>query len=153
MIFMKILCFLVGMFGAVSGFAQNPSIQYDSVLAKKLGADDYGMKRYVIVFLKTGPANITDSVKRAALFAGHMKNIQNLADQGKLLVAGPIPKDPPFRGIFIFDVKTIDEAKALTALDPAVAAGVFDVEFHPWYTSAALGEINRIHQTLQKKSH
>lgn len=29
--------------------------QYDETLAKKTGADAYGMKTYVMAFLKTGP--------------------------------------------------------------------------------------------------
>jgi hypothetical protein len=37
---------------------------YDSVLAKKLGADDYGMKKFVIAFLKTGLVEIKDSAER-----------------------------------------------------------------------------------------
>lgn len=31
--------------------------KYDADLAKKLGADPYGMKNYVFVILKTGPAD------------------------------------------------------------------------------------------------
>ena len=150
---MKLACLLFALFFALCSNAQDQKLVYDSVKARKLGADDNGMKRYVMVFLKTGPTQVTDSAKRAELFAGHMKNIQKLADAGKLVLAGPIVKDPPLRGIFIFDVTTIEEARALTALDPAVAAGVFEVEFHPWYASAALGEINSIHKTLQKKNH
>ena len=150
-IFMRLICLLFVMLVGLNSFAQNKD-QYDSVLAKKTGADANGMKRYVICILKTGPVNVTDSVKRAELFAGHMKNINRLADEGKLVVAGPLVKDPPFRGIFIFNVATIEEAKALTATDPAVAAGIFDVEFHPWYASAALVEVNNIHKKIQKKN-
>ena len=38
--------------------AQKPV--YDSILAKKLNADDYGMKMYVFVMLKTGTNTSTD---------------------------------------------------------------------------------------------
>ena len=68
-----------------------------------------------------------------------MANIQRLADEGKLIVAGPLGKnEKTYRGIFIFDVKTIGEAKALTDSDPAVRAGIFDMEIIEWYGSAAL---------------
>ena len=40
--------------------------EYDSVLAKKLNADPYGMKKYYLVLLKTGPANITDKAEVTA---------------------------------------------------------------------------------------
>ena len=55
---------------------------YDSLLDKKLGADDYGMKKYVFCILKTGPSNITDKAKKDSLFAGHMKNINRMAEEG-----------------------------------------------------------------------
>jgi len=61
---------------------------YDSTLATKIGADKYGMKAYVMAFLKKGPNRPTDSTKRANLQAAHMKNIGRLADDGKLKVAG-----------------------------------------------------------------
>lgn len=49
--------------------------QYDSLLAKKLGADQYGMKKYVMAFLKSGPVKTQDSTKRAELQREHLKNI------------------------------------------------------------------------------
>src|SRR5688572_17703877 len=63
--------------------------QFDSTLAAKYGADKYGMKRYVMAFLKSGPNRNQDSTEAARLQAGHMNNIQRLADEGKLVVAGP----------------------------------------------------------------
>ena len=133
-------------------FAQNKPI-YDSILAKKLGADDYGMKKYVFCILKTGPVNVTDKVKKDSLFAGHMKNIGRLADEGKLAIAGPFMKnDRQYRGIFIFNVSTIEEAEKLTQTDPAVKAGIFVVELTEWYGSASLMLTPEVHKKLQKKS-
>ena len=125
---------------------------YDSVLAKKLGADQYGMKHYVMAFLKTGPIRITDSVKRVELQKAHLKNIIRLANEGKLIVAGPFLDDQPVEGIFIFNVETIEEAKALTNTDPAIQSGELVMELRPWYGSAALVEITALHQKIQKKS-
>jgi uncharacterized protein YciI len=60
-------------------------------------------------------------------------------EENKLIVAGPMGKnDKTYRGIFILDVKTIDEAKDLVKTDPAVNAGLLAVEFYEWYGSAAL---------------
>jgi uncharacterized protein YciI len=132
-------------------FAQTKP-NYDSLLAKKLGADERGMKKYVFCILKTGPANITDKTKRDSLFAGHMKNIGRLADEGKLAVAGPFMKnDRQYRGIYIFNVATIKEAEELTLTDPAIKAGVFVVELTEWYGSAALMATPEIHKKLEKK--
>ena len=61
--------------------AQSPNKDYDSVLAKKLNGDDYGMKKYYFVILKTGTVEITDKARRDSIFGGHMKNIQWLASQ------------------------------------------------------------------------
>ena len=142
---------LLFVFIGFSAFAQKPT--YDSILAKKLGADDYGMKKYVFCILKTGPTNITDKVKKDSLFEGHMKNIDRLANEGKLAVAGPFMKnDRTYRGIFILNVATIGEAEKLTQTDPAVKAGIFVVELTEWYGSASLMATPELHKKLQKKS-
>jgi len=125
---------------------------YDSALAKKLGADDYGMKKYVIAFLKTGPVEIKDSVARRQLLMAHLKNIQRLAKEGKLILAGPFMDDQKIEGIFVFNVESVEEAKALTATDPAVKAGTLEMELHPWYGSASLIEIPALHMKVQKKN-
>ena len=125
---------------------------YDSVLAKKLGADEYGMKRYVMAFLLSGPNKITDSIKREELQHAHLKNIMRLADEGKLIIAGPFLDDQNIRGIFIFNVETVEEAKKLTESDPAIKAGTLKMDLHPWYGSAALVETIKIHKTIEKKS-
>lgn len=123
---------------------------YDSLLAKRLGADEYGMKRYVIAFLKTGPVKMTDSTERKRLQSGHLLNIQRLAKEGKLIIAGPFLDGQNLRGIFVFNVETVEEAKQLAASDPAVKAGIFELEFHPWYGSAALMETTRLHHRLER---
>ena len=128
----------------------NPN--YDAALAKKLGADDYGMKSYVFCVLKTGTANITDAAKRNEIFAGHMKNIQKLAVEGKLVVAGPFADGGDKRGLFIFNVATIEEAKALVETDPVITSGMMVYELTKWYGSAALPELAPIEKKIAKKS-
>ncbi len=123
---------------------------YDAVLAARVGADDYGMKKYVIAFLKSGKTKIEDEAKRNELQKAHLKNIQRLADEGKLVVAGPFLDKQPIRGIYIFNVSSIEEAKQLTETDPSIQAGTLEMELHPWYGSAALMEVVRIHKTLEK---
>jgi uncharacterized protein YciI len=124
-----------------SGFscAQTVNPEFDQALADSLQADQYGMKMYVLVILKSGEAKIDDKEKVNELFRGHMENINRLVEENKLIVAGPMGKnDKTYRGIFILDVKTIDEAKDLVKTDPAVNAGLLAVEFYEWYGSAAL---------------
>lgn len=125
---------------------------YDSLLAQRLGADEIGMHRYVMAFLKAGPNRDQDSLTAATIQAGHMANIQRLAKEGKLVLAGPFMDDSEMAGIFIFNVATVEEAKTLTETDPAVKAGRLIMELHPWYGSAALMQVNDIHKKVAKKN-
>src|SRR5471030_297369 len=81
-------------------FAQSKNPQYDAQLAQKLGADEYGMKTYVMAFLKAGPNRSQDSIARMELQKAHLKNIMRLAAEGKLIIAGPFLDDQPIKGIF-----------------------------------------------------
>lgn len=123
---------------------------YDADLAEELGADDYGMRQYVIAFLKEGPNRDQDSTRTADLQRGHLENIRRLADEGKLVLAGPFMDRGELRGLYVFDVRTIEEARALTETDPAIQAGRLEMELRPWYGSAALMEINNIHSKISK---
>ena len=125
---------------------------YDSSLAKKLNADDYGMKKYVLVLLKTGTADASDSKKVDSVFSGHMKNIQLLAAQNKLVLAGPLGENEnKYEGIFILNTDNMDEAKKMLETDPAVQQHFLSTELFIWYGSAAVQEIPAIHLKIQKK--
>ncbi len=148
---MKKLSFIFFILFALCTFAQN-NPKYDKALAEKLGADEYGMKQYVFVILKTGPNKVEDKAKLNTLFRGHMENINRLAKEGKLTVAGPFMKnDKGYRGIFIFNVKTIAEAEALLDTDPAVKEKLLEAEMYEWYGSAALGEYLDEHEKIEQK--
>ena len=126
----------------------------DSVLANQLGADDYGMKMYVMAFLKKGRKRwMIDSLTASKLQKKHMENIGRLANEGKLVVAGPFGDNTDLRGIYIFDVKTIEEAQKLCETDPAIQAESLAMELHPWYGTAALMKTVEIHKTIAKKSY
>ncbi len=92
------------------------------------------IERYWFVLLKTGPKQDLDSTTRTKLFAGHMDNINKLYYDGILKVAGPFGKnDLAWRGLFIFDCKSKEEAEKMVSTDPAVAAGIFAYDIVPWY--------------------
>ncbi len=125
---------------------------FDPRLARKLGADERGMKTYILCILKTGPQDgeIKDEARKK-IFAGHFANIERLADSGKLAVAGPFGKnDKDYRGLYIFNVSTIEEAETLVKLDPAVEAGVFIPELTLWYGSAGMMLITDTHKQIVK---
>lgn len=123
---------------------------YNEKLAKELGADEYGMHQYVMAFLKAGPNRSQDSTESANLMRAHLDNITKMADAGKLVVAGPFMDDGDIRGIYIFNVKTVKEAEALTKTDPAIQAGSLVMELHPWYGSAALMQTVKVHKKIAK---
>ena len=126
--------------------------KYNAELAKELGADEYGMRNYVFVVLKTGKTKIEDPDESREIFAGHFANMARLAKAGKLVLAGPFIEGAPKRGMYIFNVTTIKEAEDLVKTDPAVKAGVFEYELTKLYCSAALMKINEIHMSVQKTS-
>ncbi|PTS98584.1 hypothetical protein DBR27_14340 [Flavobacterium sp. HMWF030] len=134
------------------GFSQETDTKYDESLAKSLKADEYGMKKYVFCLLKSGTNTTASKEETKKLFEGHMANIGKLAKEGKLVVAGPFMKnDRNYRGIYIFNVETIEEAQALVATDPAINAKLLEAELTPWYATAALQETLKIHEKIAKK--
>lgn len=148
---MKPFLFLLLLLGLTQMLSAQPAPAYDSVLAKKLHTDERGMHMYVLAILKTGPAKITDKVLRDSLFKGHMANIGRLADEGKLVVAGPLEENSQhYRGIFILNATNLTEARKLVATDPTIKAGIFEVELYEWYGSAGLEALNGIHKRIQR---
>ncbi|HEU4589587.1 MAG TPA: YciI family protein [Steroidobacteraceae bacterium] len=128
----------------------DPKPAYDAALAARLGADEHGMRSYVMVILKTGPTPRPKGPERDEMFKGHFANIERLASAGKLALAGPFDGVDGWRGMFIFAVKTIEEAKQLTATDPVIASGEMVAEYHQYYGSAALMQVNEIHHRIMK---
>ena len=134
----------------MSGQKINP--KYDADLAKKLGADDYGMKSFIFVILKTGTNTSENKTNKDKAFAGHMNNINKLVKENKLIVAGPMGKnDKSYRGIFILNVATKEEAKKLLQSDPAIKAKYLEPELYEWYGSAALSEYLKASDKVWKK--
>lgn len=135
-----------------SSFINAQNKDFDQKLADSLGADEYGMKSYYLVILKKGKAEIADKAKKQELMKGHMDNINKLAKDGKLIVAGPMAEknDKNYSGIFILDAKTKEEAENLVLTDPSVKSGIFDVEIYKWYGSAALPLYLKSHDKVAK---
>ena len=135
-------------------FATDPPVStaasaYDPVLAAQAGGDENGMRSYVLVILRTGPTRVPDGDARKAMFAGHFANIERLSKTGKLVLAGPFgDKDGDWRGLFVFAVADIEEAKALVATDPVIVQGEMVAEYHSWYGSAATVLLPGLHQRI-----
>lgn len=123
-LFLFFSCMLIGS----SAYSQKDSI------AKK---PEEKIKQFWLVILKTGPMDkkITDTAERNRIFAGHFANMQRLHSEGILKAAGPFGKnDFTWRGLFILDCKTKEEAEEYVNTDPSVTAGVFIVDIVPWFS-------------------
>lgn len=146
----RMWCVLLGMLAAGSSLpvlAEDSG--YDAALAERVGADEHGMRSYVLVVLKTGPVRVPDGEARKTMFAGHFANMQKLSEAGKLVLAGPFAQDPQqWRGLFILAVDSVEEAQQLTATDPVIIEGEMVAEYHRWYGSAATMLIPQWHERL-----
>ena len=90
-----------------------------------------------IVVLLVRPPNAPERPKAELdqLGAGHMATIRRLADEGKLLKAGPFEdfSGRNVRGMFILKTDSVDQAREWVATDPLVKAGRLVPEFLKWF--------------------
>lgn len=151
MLTMSSFSLLLAMAPAVAETRVAQAPVYDAALARSLGADEHGMRSYVLVILKTGPKKATDKAERARIFEGHFANMKRLAADGKLAVAGPLDGKEERRGIFILATPDVDEAKTWVATDPVIQSGEMVAEYHKFFASAALMIVNEFHGRIEKK--
>lgn len=97
------------------------------------GDTTYTMKRYVFMLLNSGGTKSKDSVEAAHFQEKHLAHLSKLAEEGKLIVAGPFEGGGDHRGLLIFDVGTVDEALKLEGEDPAVKTGRLGMEAFYWW--------------------
>jgi len=112
-----------------------------SLPACRFGSSAPEARGYTLVYLKTGAKTQLSDAEEKTIFSGHFANMQRLAKEKKLLLAGPFgePKhDINLRGLFVLDTSDPAQAKAWAESDPGFQAQVFTLEYHPLRTSAAL---------------
>jgi hypothetical protein len=136
--------------GALSVQAQEAPATYDAAKAQAWGANDQGLRPYVLVLLKTGPKRMPDGPERDEMFKGHFANMQRLAKEGLLVYAGPLDGQNELRGLFIFATKDPEVARKAVDTDPVIIHGEMVAELHRHYGSAALIGVNDQHARLVK---
>ncbi len=102
------------------------------------------MAQYFVGLIYRGPTwspEVTQKVQE--LQAAHLANIDRLVESGKMVLAGPFADEGDMRGLFFYNVETLEAAQALVGLDPAVKAGRLRVELHPWWGPASLATLLR----------
>ena len=91
------------------------------------------MKRYWLVLLKKGPNRNQDSISAEKIQAAHMANINRLAKDGKLIMAGPIGIEDDLRGIFLMNCADSAEVENFVRTDSAVITGRLIMKYYPWW--------------------
>ena len=92
------------------------------------------MKRYWLVLLQKGPNRNQDSISAEKIQAAHMANINRLAKEGKLVMAGPIGVEDDLRGIFLMNCSDSTEVENFVKTDSAVITGRLVMKYYPWWT-------------------
>lgn len=91
--------------------------------------------QFQIALLRKGPkwaeAQTPESQK---ILHQHLVNVLSMLDSGKAVVAGPFGDDTDLGGIFILRASSTEEAKTWVDADPAVKAGLYVTEMHPWWS-------------------
>jgi uncharacterized protein YciI len=75
-----------------------------------------------------------DSISAEKIQAAHIANIQRLAKQGKIIMAGPIGIEDDLRGIFLMDCQDSAEVAKFVNTDTAVITGRLRMEYYPWWS-------------------
>jgi uncharacterized protein len=123
----KLILIITALLITVQGYSQREFTMKD-------GDRDITMKRYVFMMLEAGQNRQQDSLQVSELQKGHMAHLKNLAETGKLVMAGPFEEGGKYRGLLIFDVDSISEAEELEQDDPAVKAGRLQMNTFYWWT-------------------
>ena len=95
------------------------------------------MESYQLVLLvRRADAPKLSDAEGEKLQAAHIAHLKKMAAAGKMVVAGPLDDqpDPSLRGICLYKVGSLAEARALAEEDPTVKAGRLRVEVMTWWT-------------------
>jgi len=88
-----------------------------------------GKATYLVLY-RPGPAWLTGKSVMEQPLREHGKYMLSLYTKGSMKLAGPLTDDAG--GAVLLEVSDEAEAKAIVTNDPAVKAGVFVFEMHPW---------------------
>jgi uncharacterized protein YciI len=99
----------------------------------------YEMTHYVVGFFHRGPNwTAEETAETRRIQEGHLANFGKLAEAGKLIVAGPFGDHGDLRGMLVFKLASVEEARALMDADPALKTGRLTLDLHPWFAAAGL---------------
>lgn len=139
---MKFLRSLLFSFIFIFAFgAQAQELQVDEhgfeTFEYKEGDTTFLMKKYYLVFLKSGSQRSQNPEEAQKIQAAHLAHMDSLAEIGQLDIAGPMGDDTELRGIVVLRVPSMEQAEQCVQADPAVKSNRLSYEIHPWW--AAVG--------------
>lgn len=126
---MKII--LISLFSLL--FSLTASAQDQREFSYSEGDTTYTMKRYVFMLLNSGETKSQTEEETAKYQEMHLAHLSKMAEDGKLVVAGPFEGGGNYRGLLIFDVETIDEAIKLESEDPMIKTDRLRMETFYWW--------------------
>lgn len=91
-------------------------------------------EKLVFGFLKSGPNRSQSKEEAQALQKAHLAYMDDLHKQGRLIMAGPFLDDTEWRGVVVYRVASVEQAKELASGDPMVKAGRLVIDAKPWMT-------------------
>lgn len=101
-----------------------------ALLALLVSIETYAQNPYTIVFLHKKPdAEKISDEERKKIMDGHMANINRLAEEGKLVAAGPFDGGG---GVFVMKTSSVAEAQSWVDSDPGVKAKRWNIEILPF---------------------
>jgi uncharacterized protein YciI len=104
-----------------------------TVQAQDTKQPEHKLIEFHMVLLKRGP-NYNAAGMPGELKSAHIANVMSLLESGKAVIAGPLGDDSDIAGVFVLRAKSAEEASAWAEADPAVKAGFFKAEMHPWWS-------------------
>jgi uncharacterized protein YciI len=121
---------------AVSALAAASALAGEPEARPEPARPRFEMESFQLVLLRRGPAwtpEVTPAVE--ALQKQHIAHLEAMSQAGKMVIAGPLgdQADPTLRGVCLYRVGSVDEARALAEQDPAVKAGRLRVEAMTWW--------------------
>jgi uncharacterized protein YciI len=92
---------------------------------------------YELVLLRRQqPQPVLPEAEAELLQRQHLGHLHTMSTAGHLLAAGPLRDQPDedWRGLCLYQVGSLTDARTLAEADPAVRAGLFTVDVMHWYT-------------------
>lgn len=133
---MRTIPVLVTALFSLSAFAQAPKAAEPA--AKKPPAAEapaFEFEQFQLVLLKRAPnAPKVSDEEAKELQKKHIGHLEAMHTAGHMVIAGPLSEqpDPTLRGVCLYRVASVAEAKRLAEQDPAVKAGRLVVEAMTW---------------------